>query len=316
MNAPKLSLFLTCLLICSLSLVSLPARSNSAFSFVTLGDTAYRGAKDYPDYESLIERINKSSAAFTIHVGDIWGVGPCTDENYAVIADFFARYQKPVVLTPGDNEWTDCHPAIMGGFDPIDRLNKLRSQFFSTAESMGKNKMQLVRQADISEYKKFVENARWEKNAVLFVTVHVVGSSNNLVPHSESVFSEFYYRDAANVAWLNDSFRIAQQEDFKAVVIALHANMYKHDQTPYAQINKAIRLGAERFAKPVLLIHGDSHEFIIDKPYFEENGELGEPNFDNVTRLQVYGPQTVRAITVSVEPETPWVFGFTPLYDK
>ena len=31
-------------------------------------------------------------------------------------------------------------------------------------------------------------------------------------------------------------------------------------------------------------------------------------------RLQVYGDPEVRAVRVTVDPDTPWVFGFEPLY--
>ena len=34
----------------------------------------------------------------------------------------------------------------------------------------------------------------------------------------------------------------------------------------------------------------------------------------NITRLQVYGAPEIRAVRVSVEPDTPWVFSFSPLH--
>ncbi|MCZ6641374.1 MAG: hypothetical protein O7F71_07345, partial [Gammaproteobacteria bacterium] len=44
------------------------------FDFVALGDTAYNLPDDIPDYEKLIEKINASNPAFSIHVGDTWGM--------------------------------------------------------------------------------------------------------------------------------------------------------------------------------------------------------------------------------------------------
>jgi len=35
---------------------------------------------------------------------------------------------------------------------------------------------------------------------------------------------------------------------------------------------------------------------------------------DNLVRLQVYGAPEIKAVKVDVDPATPWVFGFTPLY--
>ena len=34
----------------------------------------------------------------------------------------FPAVADPVVYTPGDNEWTDCHRASAGGYLPTERL--------------------------------------------------------------------------------------------------------------------------------------------------------------------------------------------------
>ncbi|HZZ35844.1 MAG TPA: hypothetical protein VFE03_08970, partial [Caulobacteraceae bacterium] len=68
------------------------------------------------------------------------------------------------------------------------------------------------------------------------------------------------------------------------------------------------------FGKPVLLINGDFHEFLVDKPFTVSQGEEKPAQHDNITRLQVYGAPDLRAVRVSVDTDTPWVFGFTPLY--
>jgi hypothetical protein len=44
-------------------------------------------------------------------------------------ADFDAL-EDPLVYTPGDNEWTDCHRANNGGYTPTERLDTLREVFF------------------------------------------------------------------------------------------------------------------------------------------------------------------------------------------
>jgi hypothetical protein len=85
-------------------------------------------------------------------------------------------------------------------------------------------------------------------------------------------------------------------------------------ESPFYWVARAIRdLGSE-FGRPVLLIHGDFHEFIVDRPFLVMTGEVTPPRYDNITRLQVYGAPDIRAVRISVDTETPWVFGFTPLY--
>ena len=62
--------------------------------------------------------------------------------------------------------------------------------------------MTLVRESDITPYKTFVENARWEHDRVLFVTVHVVGSYNGFLLQDPAALAEAGERMQANVAWI------------------------------------------------------------------------------------------------------------------
>ena len=60
-----------------------------------------------------------------MHVGDFKAQSvPCSDAEFEKIRDLFKSYPTPVVYTPGDNEWTDCHGV---GADPVERLTKLLS---------------------------------------------------------------------------------------------------------------------------------------------------------------------------------------------
>jgi hypothetical protein len=100
-------------------------------------------------------------------------------------------------------------------------------------------------------------------------------------------------------------------------VVVLHAELFASGDSPlgpFGDTIHAVRSGAARFERPVLLIHGDAHRFIIDRPFLEYLGEEEMPKHANITRLQVYGAPEIRAVRVHVEPETSWVFGFSPLY--
>jgi hypothetical protein len=306
-------------LVCALLvlLIGASVRAAEPFAFVALGDTAYNGERDYPIYRRLIAAINAAAPAFSIHVGDVWGVGNCHDAHIQQIEGFFSEYTGPVVYTPGDNEWVDCTHRAMGGYDASERLTALRKAFFAKARSLGQNPMDVARQSDVSPFKAYVENARWERGGVLFVTVNVVGSNNNFRFDDAAALEEAFERNRANVAWLRDGFRIAREGDYAAVVVALHAEMFEERgvaRPAFADIVEELKLGAERFRKPVLLINGDTHEFVVDRPLFTPLGEADAPLFANVTRLEVYGAPEIRAVRVGVDTSTPWVFSFSPLY--
>lgn len=303
------------LLLAALLLATAPV-SAEPFRFVALGDMPYRLPDDYAAFERLIARINATTPAFSIHVGDIKSGGtPCDDAGFAKIRDYFDSFAAPLFYTPGDNEWTDCHRPAAGGFVPAERLAKLRTMFFDRAESMGQVRMPYRRQADEGTYPEMVENAIWSHRGVLFATIHVVGSNNGLERNSDSV-TEFERRDAANLAWIDTAFRTARDQDARAVVIAFQADPLFEIDKPWEYGNfgfkmtiAALASGAGSFGRPVLLIHGDSHAFVLDNPLKDSTGQI----LKQVWRLEVMGAADVHAVEVSVDPDDPGVFGFRPL---
>ncbi len=151
------------------------------YTFMALGDTAYNVPDDYAAWDRLIESINESSALFSVHVGDTKGRGSCDEERQQTILSFFQKFERPLVYTPGDNEWTDCRDSD-GNENRLEVLESIRRIFFSEAESLGKSPMPLTRQSDVSGHETLVENSRWSAGKILFSTVHVTGGSNNRRP--------------------------------------------------------------------------------------------------------------------------------------
>ena len=87
-----------------------------------------------------------ATVSLVIHVGDIHsGSMPCTSAGISA-SDYrpripagirqiyfqFQQFKSPVVYTPGDNEWTDCHKTkeFKSG-DPLKELASVRSLFFA-----------------------------------------------------------------------------------------------------------------------------------------------------------------------------------------
>ncbi|MEX2512256.1 MAG: hypothetical protein WD398_05075 [Cyclobacteriaceae bacterium] len=151
----------------------------SGFEFMAIGDLPYHLPEDYTRFERLIDNLNEYHPSLTLHVGDIKsGSSPCNDEYFEKILSYFQKFEHPLIYTPGDNEWTDCHRDAAGNYDPEERLDKLRQLFFGKTQSQGKP-MPLKTQNQFGGFEKFVENAYWEINQVSFGTFHVVGSNNN-----------------------------------------------------------------------------------------------------------------------------------------
>jgi hypothetical protein len=71
-------------------------------------------AADTTEYEkspAFIGTMNADpSVSEVIHVGDVHsGKQFCTEEYDNQIASLWQDFNDPLVYTPGDNEWTDCH---------------------------------------------------------------------------------------------------------------------------------------------------------------------------------------------------------------
>jgi hypothetical protein len=321
---------------------SVPAAAKD-FEFVVLGDTAYTEAS-YGVYEKLIEKINKTKSVFTIHVGDTLGYQLCTDQMFDRIDGFFHQFEKPLIYTPGDNEWADCYekdPENTPDYGWTDfanyklgRLTELRSRYFSTENSLGQEKITLTRQSENEEYKTYAENTYWIYGDVLFATAHIVGSTDSFHPHILELIHESVSRRHANYAWITELAEVAEKNKVKAIVLAAHADMFENEKAftnddsfsgskikggssgPYVGYVYALSELTRKFARPVLLVHGDGHRFVIDRPLIISGSE-DEPEklrYQNLLRLQVFGAPELKAVKISVDTSTESVFGFSAIY--
>lgn len=296
-------------------LLSLSPLSAEPVRFAVMGDLPYRDGH-MERFDRLIERINQEGPAFSIHVGDIKGGGtPCSDHAFQAIHDRFMAFDGALFYTPGDNEWTDCHRRAAGSHDPLERLARLRSLFFTAARSLGRSPMTYRRQADEGEHRQMVENAIWTAGDVLFATVHVVGSNNGFERTAASK-AEWELRESANKDWIKAAFSAANSGGFGAVVVAIHANpafeskkARKSSSSGFKRTLKALAKRSGKFDGPVLIVHGDHHRLIIDRPLIDKDGDP----VPNVTRLQVMGDHDVGAVFVTVDPAAEEPFRFEPV---
>src|SRR4029079_5549212 len=171
---------------------------------------------------NLIADMNRQRLEFTGHDGDLKGgngtpgsVTPttCVDALYTQALGFFNALKEPAILTPGDNDWTDCDRASNGGFVSLERLEHERAIFFSDAQSLGRRRLHMDVQATplclgIAGSVPCVENRRWHTGGVTYVTLNIQGSCNNLCDTAPDP-AEWAARNAAIIAWLHEAFRYA-----------------------------------------------------------------------------------------------------------
>jgi len=293
------------------------------FDFAVLGDQQYDAESD-AQFPRLMADIDRSAVEFVVHLGDFkpGTTQNCDDRLYESRRRQFDASRHPFIYTPGDNDWTDCHNAKAGGFVPEERLAALRRIFFASKQSLGERKLEVEQQPG------FPENLRWRRGAVFFLTVHTVGSNNNLgrTPEGDA---EYRGRMAANLAWLRDAFAAAARANAAAVAIFTQANPRFERSYPkgrvgslgigpapggasgYAELLPALEREAVAFGRPVLFVHGDTHYFRVDKPLFRAGvfggGDRGR-QLENFTRVEVHGFPEAHWVRIAVDPREPAVF--------
>jgi hypothetical protein len=249
---------------------------------LTVGDNT-----QFTKQPAFIDSINADpKVQRVIHVGDIHSSktfcsAPYNDSIFAQ----WTQFQDPLVFTPGDNEWADCHKPSEGSSDPLTNLALVRSRFFPVpGQTLGVHKAPVLSQARFFDPRhqtdsNYVENVIWAQSDVLFVTVNIPGGSNNdqdpwfkAPTASPAQQQEVADRTGADIRWLDTAFGLARLGHFQAVVITTQADMWDLDGNPPSHIagydpfvNK-IASDTTAFRRPVLMLNGDSHIYKSDNP--------------------------------------------------
>ncbi len=283
---------------------------------------------------NMINSINAAGVAFTIHDGDTKsGSTECRESIHdGTKAQFNGQpingaanpgYNSPIVYTPGDNEWTDCHrfaatqspvPANLTSI-PLDNLAAIRTKFFSAPLSQGKTTMSVNQQPG------YPENLRWQRGPVLYLTINMPGSNNNFCSPLQSTLvcnqnGEADSRNAANIAWIKAAFKMADESDAKAIVVTAQGNpnfernaaldLPTYDMNGYVDFLTTMREQTKRFEGQVVYLHGDSHSATFDHPLMDTNGSP-LPNF---TRIETSGKEDTHWVKMTVTPSGPVLLSF------
>lgn len=185
--------------------------------------------------------------------------------------------------------------------------------FFVGNESLGQRKLRLQRQSDEPSYRAYRENVRWTYGGVTFLTVHVVGSNNNFGRTAESD-AEYAERNAANLAWLQQSFDEARRNESLGVLVAIQANPNferpPEERTGFNDFLTALEREALAFQRTVVLVHGDTHYFRVDKPL---RVSTSGRRLEYFTRVETFGSPDSHWVRATVDPADPNLFRFEPV---
>jgi len=318
-----------------------------AYAIGLWGDLPYSDLQATTGVPNLIADMNSQNLAFTAHDGDLKAgnatpnsVTPttCNDALYTQALGYFNSLSAPAIFTPGDNDWTDCDRASNGGYSSLERLDHERTVFFSTPFSLGQHRIfQEVQLAPIclgvSGSVPCVENRRWTFAHVTYATLNIQGSCNNLCDTAPDS-TEWTARNAADIAWMQQTFEEAKANNSVAIMFISQADpgfdetdgtrgplrdpktLVETDGQPdgFQQFLLALRDQVIAFEKPVAYVHGDSHYFRVDKPLLDSQGR----RLENFTRVETFGDNQgngnndVNWLKAFVNPRSREVFSYQP----
>ena len=319
-----------------------------AYAIGLWGDLPYSDLQAQVGVPNLIADMNSQDLAFTVHDGDlkagngtVGSVTPttCSNDLYAQALGFFNSLRAPAMLTPGDNDWTDCDRPSNGAFNSRERLDYERQLFFSNDFSLGQTRIKQQVQRDklcLDHNNKLVgcvENRRWAHKGVVYATLNIQGSCNNLCDTAPDP-AEYAARNAANILWMQQTFGYANAIRASAIMIIAQADpgwdlsdvtraplrdpktLVETDGQPdgFHDFLVALRDQVVLFRKPVAYVHGDSHYFRIDRPFQDAQGRRLE-NFIRVETFgdnQANGNNDVMWLKVLVDSRSREVFAFQP----
>jgi hypothetical protein len=238
----------------------------------------------------MIDNINAGSPLFSVHVGDI-GPGSSSTCTTAKIDEETARFDtstRPLMYTPGDNEWTDCGSAA------LSQLSYIRSKVFRGTGTLSRGGAPMTLESEGQSG--YPENTRWRQGPVTYATLHMVGGDDNY-----SHRSEFDPRRAATITWLRQTFAQAKARGDKGIVLLSQCDPKFHDPSSkaYKSMYDALRQETLNFNGQVLYVNGDGHDFISDRPMAGVN---------NLRRIEVEGDSQVSYVKVRIDPSSSALF--------
>jgi hypothetical protein len=309
------------------------------------GDLPYSDVQATSGVPNLIVDMNDSKLAFSVHDGDLKaGNGTpasttpttCSDALYQQGLAYLNALDSPAMITPGDNDWTDCDRPANGGYNSLERLDHERRVFFSDPLSLGRQRLAQEVQTDqtclgVNGPTACVENRRWTMKDVTYATVNIQGSCNNLCDTAPDP-AEYAARNAADIAWLQQTFAEANANDSAAVMIIGQADpgfdasdatraplrnpktLAETDGQPdgFHDFLVALRDQTIAFGRPVVYVHGDSHYFRVDKPLLDSQCR----RLENFTRVETFGDNAANGnndahwVKALVDPHSRDVFAF------
>ena len=259
----------------TVSVTNIPASND--FKFWAIGDTPYSSAHE----AALSQYLNAipEGVQFVSHIGDIWSgsVTNPTLSQYQNVSNLLQQSSVPVFIVPGDNEYNDT-------VNPTQSWSYWASTF-TYFDQNWQHSFQVNYQTGR------LENYSFVANDILFIGINLVGGTI----HDSN---EWATRSADDLAWIQANFGQFGSQVGSAVIFA----QASPNRSGYTNFKNGLINAAQDFSDPILFVQGDSHKWLLDKPYSTA------PNFTRVIIDSTGTDAAPLLVTVSNDPTNPFSF--------
>lgn len=252
--------------------------------------------------QRLIDAIGRDpQIAFIVYDGNLKGAHEiCADHLYERRHDILDASRPPLVFVPGERDWVTCGMNGTGAYDPAERLDFLRQNFFSDPNALGQTPLTLTRESEVSRFRPYRENVRWQFGDTVFIGLNVPDGNNHYL-NAGGRNGEFEDRVIANGFWLEHAAEFAKRRNARAIVIFMQGNamperyerpdrfawlrFHRAPRDGYLELRRSLVKLAEIFRGQIIIVNADdsklAHGFTIDQPLRNDKGA----KIENVTRI-------------------------------
>lgn len=260
-------------------------QSKKGITFTAMGCGPYSHASEKKLKSHIKSKKKTKHSQFIIHLGDIFNGNNTHSKlgDFKNVADLFINHSKnPAFFVLGDNEWNDqANPNQALNFwqQTIAPINNIDHPRF-------KVKKQTARP----------ENFTFHKGNVQFIGINQVGG----FVHDKK---EWKQRIHDNGEWIKENLNQSNDSVIAAVIFA-QASADVFEQALISDLQKAAR----KFGKPILYLHADGHNWIVEKGKWASN--ITRVQTDMLFPSKKKSPISHPPVTIYVTPSTqlPFVF--------
>jgi len=292
-------------LVLAIAPLAATAHESSRFAFAVVGNAIDASPTSEASAQKMIDAIGRDPRiSFIVYNGNLKGASePCSDVLYERRQALLEASRPALIFVPGQHDWVTCSTAASGGYDPVERLDRLRQTILSDPSSLGQNPLTLTRESEVPRFRPYRENVRWQVNDTVFVALNLPDGNNHYL-NAGGRNGEFEDRVIANGFWLEHAAEYAKRHNARAIVVFVQGNPWEFERRErsdrfawlrfahrprdgYIEFRHSLAKLAQTFGGPVLVIHQDDAKlargFEINQPLRNEKGAT----IANVTQIAV-----------------------------